>query len=286
MSKVITIENNIDGTYRRYRSIKGLQKIHEDYGLWIVFGHAFSKSYSAVHTEPIPRSFDFYTISHLQSGHGWFWTPENGRQTFEPGEAVMIRPNMIQDYNGFDTYDEDFICFNGPLADHLARAGIIKMGIIRIGKVRRLLPIIKMAADPRKDSQLKANIALQTLLMDLYFENKKRQNNSQAAEIEKLISIIIKNPEKWWSVSDMAEMVKLSLNQFIRVFTAHTGMTPKKYIDNFKIKLAAEALHNSSDTLSQIAEQLGYQDPFHFSKRFKEITGVSPAEYRKRTSFS
>ncbi len=106
--------------------------------------------------------------------------------------------------------------------------------------------------------------------------------NPHHRALEALIAHLSKHPERWMTVEDMSAMVKLSMNQFIRVFTAHTGLTPKKYLDELKIKHAAAALRNPGRTVGQIAEYFGYRDQFHFSKRFKKLTGMSPAEYRRK----
>ena len=267
---------------RVYRLIKGRQKIHEDYGLWICLGK--SGCVSKAHHDPLPRCFEFYNISHMWKGRGWFWTQDAGRREFSAGEGVMLEPGLIHDYNSCGTsYHEDFICFTGPVADQLARSGVFTPGIKKISPVRILLPIIEMASDPGRESQIKANIALQELLVKLYFENlDTEKDNPRIDSIDELIRHIIKDPSKWWTVSGMAESVNLSINQFIRVFTEHTGLTPKKYIDTFKIRIAAEALHDSREPLAKLSEKLGYRDQFHFSRRFKEITGLSPAEYRRQ----
>ncbi|OGV33424.1 MAG: hypothetical protein A2020_07680 [Lentisphaerae bacterium GWF2_45_14] len=280
MSNLI-IEDNLLRKVRIYKLLKGQQKIHDDYGLWICLGKAGCTS--VAHHDPIPRSFEFYNISHMWKGRGWFWTPKEGRNNFNAGYGVMLQPGLTHDYNGYDSYTEDFICFTGPLADRMARSGIITPGIKKIGPLRLLPPIIEMASNPSRDSQIKANIALQNILVKLYFENLHDEKKSSSNDaIENLIQEIISTPSKWWTVSEMAETVNLSINQFIKVFTKQTGLTPKKYIDTLKIKLAAETLHNSSENLAQLAARLGYRDPFHFSKRFKEITGFSPANYRQQ----
>ena len=58
-------------------------------------------------------------------------------------------------------------------------------------------------------------------------------------------------------------------------------MLPKAYIEKWKLKLAAGKLLTSNDSLASIAQSLGYQDQFHFSRRFKLRIGVSPGQYRK-----
>lgn len=71
-----------------------------------------------------------------------------------------------------------------------------------------------------------------------------------------------------------------------RIFAAFSGNThglsPKDYLDHYKIRLAQEQLVATTCTLAEIAGNLGYLDPFHLSRRFKALTGLSPREYRTR----
>lgn len=259
-----------------------LRQVHRDYGLWIFLATRFSIKPDTFHTKPIPRYFNFYNISHLLDGNGWLWTPENGTKDFPAGHGVTMTPGTIHDYNAYDHYDEDFLCFGGPLADHLARAGIIHPGSLHIGAARRLLPIIELANDPSHDSQIMAALQLQNLLVGLYMEHRSGTKNPHYEAISSLVSMIRATPEKWWSVNDMAEMVNLSINQFMRVFSKATGMTPKKYCENYKLQLAAEQLRTSRKSIGSIAFSLGYRDQFHFCKRFHLFSGFSPSEYRRK----
>ena len=48
-----------------------------------------------------------------------------------------------------------------------------------------------------------------------------------------------------------------------------------------KIRIAADLLCDGNGTVAAVARRLGFLDPYHFSRRFKEIMGVSPRDYRK-----
>ena len=80
----------------------------------------------------------------------------------------------------------------------------------------------------------------------------------------------------------MAELCNLSTTHFNLVFKRHTGMTPKFYIDNVKMLMAVEMLSSNNMTVKQIAAQLGFSDQYHFSRRFRQIKGVSPKIYREK----
>ncbi len=278
---VIDIKNN--SQYTVHQLIKKIPQPNAAYGLWII---SFRKhNISPRRHKIIPRYFEFYGLTHLTKGTGWYWNKDNQRKIIEKNYGVLTSPGTIHDYCSSETdYVEDSICFAGPIADLLFKSGIISDGIIKIGFERRLLPIFKYAEDPSYDSQIKANFALQKLLIDCYFENKKTADNDNYPQITYQIEQIQQNPGKWWSSQQMAEHCNLSENQFRKVFKTKTGIAPKQYIDQVKIKHASGLLCNSSKPITEIAVILGYNNPYHFSHRFKCLTGMAPEHYRRHYS--
>lgn len=268
-----------------YKLLEKMPEFNAEYGLWII---AFQRnSVTSGRTEILPRQFEFYGLSHLLSNSGWYWRAGEHTVRFDKGCGVLSSPGTIQDYKSQDgDYIEDSICFTGPVADQLFNSGIISDGIVRIGTERRLLPIFELAENPSWDSQIMANIALQKLLVDIYLESKNNPDGDNYPRLTSLIDQIHRKPGRWWSGSEMAEMCDLSTNQFRMVFTRRTGMTPKQYVDQVKIKRACELLCATRQSVSRIAKALGYVDQYHFSRRFKNLTGMSPSSYREHYTIS
>jgi AraC-like DNA-binding protein len=266
--------------YDVHRLPRGIQSIHQDYGLWIC--HCGRGGCSRGVYPGFYRYFEYYSISHLHDGDGEFRIPEEPDQTMVPGDCIVIAPNFVHWYGcREEKYCEDAICFAGPLADALFKCGVLANGIQEMGRARRLLPIIELAADPAHDAQINANAALQKLLVDLYNENRHRERKEDRHPIGELLIELKKSTRKWWTVSEMAEFCNLSEAQFRRVFRDQTGILPKIYVDQLKIRQVAERLAHSKDSIARIAGEFGYVDPFHFSRRFKKLTGFSPTRYRE-----
>jgi AraC-like DNA-binding protein len=266
---------------RVYKNQPGEKETHRKAGFRI--SH-FQRSivYEAL-DEITPRTFDYYSLCHLIEGKGWYWSPGKEKQYFSVGEGVISTPGFVQSYGGdHSTFIEDFICFDGPVADFLYQSGVIRNGIVKIGPIRRLLPVIKDALNLSDSGQINANISLQVLLHDLYRENFLDAKSNSLDGIDKLLEKLSSSVNQWWSVAEMAEFCHLSENHFRRLFKNRTGMSPKHYSDCLKMQIASERLLSTDFTLNLIADQLGYVDRFHFSKVFKRIKGLSPDLFRRQ----
>jgi AraC-like DNA-binding protein len=66
-----------------------------------------------------------------------------------------------------------------------------------------------------------------------------------------------------------------------RLFRRYGHQSPYQYLLRLKMSLAAEQLHQPGALVKQVAEQTGFGDPFHFSRAFKSIFGLSPDAFRR-----
>ncbi|WP_372651066.1 helix-turn-helix domain-containing protein [Draconibacterium sp.] len=79
----------------------------------------------------------------------------------------------------------------------------------------------------------------------------------------------------------LAEKAKMATNAFIRLFSNEVGISVQKYIRNKRIDSACIMLHHSNLSIDEIALKTGFADRYHFSRIFKQSTGISPARYKK-----
>lgn len=82
------------------------------------------------------------------------------------------------------------------------------------------------------------------------------------------------------TVAYFAEKLNLSANYFGDLIKKESGKSALEYIQSKVIDLAKEKIYHSEKTISQIAYEIGYRYPQHFTRLFKEKVGVSPLEYR------
>lgn len=85
-----------------------------------------------------------------------------------------------------------------------------------------------------------------------------------------------------WSVASLANRARLQERTFLRRFKAATGLRPTEYVQQIRMAKAREALELTRRPIEQIAWEVGYGDPSAFRKLFNRVTGLPPAEYRRR----
>jgi AraC-like DNA-binding protein len=85
---------------------------------------------------------------------------------------------------------------------------------------------------------------------------------------------------------NLAEKAQMATNAFIRLFSNEVGISVQKYIRNKRIDRACIMLHHSNLSVDEIALNTGFADRYHFSRIFKQSTGISPARYRKEFGMS
>ncbi len=78
------------------------------------------------------------------------------------------------------------------------------------------------------------------------------------------------------TVKQLAHMARLSTWRFTPIFQELTGKKPLHYVTDLRINCAKELLLRKNEPLRSIAQEVGYMDEYCFSRRFRQITGMSP----------
>ena len=85
-----------------------------------------------------------------------------------------------------------------------------------------------------------------------------------------------------WTLDDLARLAGLSRTALAERFRTALGDTPLSHLRTLRMQKAMQVLSETSTTLEQVAQAVGYQDAFGFSKVFKRTTGVSPRAFRQQ----
>jgi AraC family transcriptional regulator len=98
--------------------------------------------------------------------------------------------------------------------------------------------------------------------------------------ILQVVSFIESNLWSPMELESLAQKANLSKFHFCRVFKRYTGMNPMKYVNSLRISRAKELLGGNKNSVSLVANEVGFRDLSNFIRQFKKNTGVTPTAYR------
>ena len=111
---------------------------------------------------------------------------------------------------------------------------------------------------------------------------QKRNAGTQNQTIEDIIEYIEANLNLRITLNQTADKFGFNPNYLSQLFSKHMGCTFIGYVNAQKINKAKLLLLESDAKVYEIAEKLGFENAFYFSKVFKKYTGLSPREYTRR----
>lgn len=121
---------------------------------------------------------------------------------------------------------------------------------------------------------------------DLSIEGiRRRMNHSTLIKrdprIQVVVDYLIFHPTEPFDTAFLSEMAQMSPSTLRRLFKEHTGKSPGDFVKDLRMVTAARRLLTTDLGVSQIAYEVGYDDPNYFARMFKKSFGISPREYRK-----
>lgn len=117
-----------------------------------------------------------------------------------------------------------------------------------------------------------------------HFHSKPTTHMQQTYENELLNDILLYIDDNIYekiSVSTLCEHFCISTSMLHSLFKKNMNNTAKNYINELKLSKSKELIRNSTHTLSEISEMLGFSSIHYFSKKFKSYFNISPTEYSK-----
>ena len=117
-----------------------------------------------------------------------------------------------------------------------------------------------------------------------YIDTLQDSNNWLSAlshpELSNALAKIHAEPAQPWTVESLAEQCCMSRSKFATLFSQILGTSPLAYLQQHRLRLAAQYLRNKQVTIQQIAHRVGYNSETAFSQSFKRQYQMSPSQYR------
>lgn len=221
-------------------------------------------------------------------GSGTFIDHHDRRYTLKPGILFMRLPGLEQQ----SIYDEDSDYAECHISiDRFTSAELLQAALINTEQVCCALPLskanlqlIKSFYDllARQDAQIyDGSLLLQALALIDHWQRLSNDGIVQSPEAQKVkqaCQIIVEHGLSSLALADVAAQLHISEVQLRRAFGRQLGMSPRTWYSRYRFGRACELL--SELPVNEVAERLGFCDPYSFSTQFKKHMGVSPSHYR------
>ncbi len=144
--------------------------------------------------------------------------------------------------------------------------------------------------DPQPGGVLIAHYLAKMMLVQalrIYLQESGRDSHGWLSALsDKQMSTAIASmhdePAHDWTVEELAQRVGMSRSAFSLKFKDTVGESPIEYLTRWRMLVAEDRIDTTSESISEIAQSLGYDSPSAFAKVFKKLTGYPPRERRNR----
>jgi len=276
---------------------------HEDESVFFAF-RTMEENHKRMESEVSPpHRHDFYTILLVKKACGSHFI-DYEEYKMEPQTIFFVSPGQVHQVvvrndepsGDIIMFSEEFLSRNYISEEFITNLGMFSCGVntppIHLseescGKICRLSNEIEMAFEG--DSPFKFDIIsshLKLLLIECnYYAVPPYDVNPQSIQsgkplIKTFRELLNKQVYDWHKVNEYAEVMNISPDYLNNVIKSNIGKTAKEMIaDRIILEAKRMGLHTQLST-KEIAYQLGYDDPSHFSKFFKNVSGQSFTDFR------
>ncbi|AMR30813.1 AraC family transcriptional regulator [Mucilaginibacter sp. PAMC 26640] len=280
-----------------------VSKEDEDWGLTVLNAgctHIEASKAYPFENHPAHHNFNWsswrilqeYQIIYITKGQGIFESESVKQTTVRAGTLIVLFPNERHRYKPDNQtgWDEYWVGIKGEIIDKLLISSYLKRDTpcLYIGFNESIFNlyncIIEKTKQERPGYQPLISGAVLHLIGTSYAIIK--QNAVETKDDENIINrsrlLFRSNISNPYSAEQAAQELNVGYSWFRKLFKNYTGLSPGQYYLQLKIEKAKELLSNSNVPVKEVSIVLNFESSFYFSTIFKEKSGLTPTEYRKR----
>ncbi|MNB72012.1 HTH-type transcriptional activator Btr [compost metagenome] len=237
-----------------------------------------------------PRTSPYYYLIFVLKGSG-ILRQNHETYNLQPNDVFCLFPQVQHEYytNPDDLLHKAFIAFDGKHALRLLeRIGLTphhshSAGLLSPELMEVLEEFFRLAESREGRNTDLGRLAMFHLIFDrlgILANGRNGVDSRKVTWLQKGREYMEIHYAEGITVEKAAEHAGVERTYFTKQFRKAYGITPILFIQELKMKEARQLLEQTSYTLAEIADSVGYPDLFSFSKAFKRHTGIPPARYR------
>ena len=272
----------IDFSKANPRSWDGEKNVRINYGLYCIF----LKDVKGCDLRYGQNYYDYQEGTLVFVAPGQMMVIETDGQVYQPkGYALVFHPDLIRGTSlGRIIHEYNFFSYNANEALHLSE----RERQIVLDCFSKIEFELQQNIDKHSKKLIASNIELFLNYCERFYDRqfitRDNVNKGILEKFEELLNGYFSSdkPQEIGlpSVAYFAEELHLSPNYFGDLIKKETGKSAKEYIQDKTIDVAKTKTFDSDKTVNEIAYELGFKYPQHFTRLFKQRVGLSPNEYR------
>jgi AraC-like DNA-binding protein len=213
-------------------------------------------------------------------GGGTYYQKPNVRLPVTKGSMILVHPRRAHAYGPEPggRWDEIYLVFRGDVFNAWEQALEPLQAVAQMREVPGLFKTMRHAATAADPAT--AMVLVQQVLAEFLKHSRAASPLVRPHWIDEAKHSFVDSngqitPRK------VARQLGIAYENFRKAFTRHTGISPGRFASGIVAEHAGHLLRHTDLPLREVARQLGFCDEFHFSKRFKQTTGMTPSMFRE-----
>jgi AraC-like DNA-binding protein len=234
------------------------------------------------------RILGSYALVYVLDGGGSYSDALNRTYRIRAGDLLVLFPDIGHQYGPgeHEHWSEWYCVFDGPVFDLWQRAGLLNPDrpVYHLEPIAKWRDRFEAVLQPGMRTLAERTIVLSRFLQTLT-EALLAESGSQLpvmpSAIARACQVLETDLHEDVDLAAVAAEVGLTYETFRKQFRQSVGVAPARYRLIRRIDAACSMLQHTDLTAKAIAARVGFGDEFHFSRSFKQVTGVPPSEFRR-----
>lgn len=236
------------------------------------------------------RSLKGFYMVYIPTGGGILETKEKNFEV-NPGDMLMLYNNEWHRYkpNSEEGWEEYWIGFEGDFFEDSIKQEVFpesKSYVKHLGYKEEIIFLMSQSLELiRRNTNGYRKILSGILIQLLAYTITSEENEFKTGEEDianKTIKTIRTQLYKEIDFEELASKFNLSYSRFRTIFKQQTGIAPQQYLIQERIQNAHRLLSNTDKGIKEIASLTGFRSVYYFSRIFRQKTGLSPTEVRRK----
>jgi AraC-like DNA-binding protein len=229
-----------------------------------------------------------YVLLYVTRGQGTFLAEGRAPERVGPGTVIVLFPGVPHWYAP-DTatgWDEYWVGFRGTQADRLAANGFLSrqhpvfpLGYLDL-VLHHFLELVEIAKVEPPYFQQKMGALVLNLLADVLSCSHQQAFDSEAEEMVRRARFDLEEHVlDSVDINELSRRLGTTYSVLRKTFKEYTGLSPYQFYLHLKVNLAKRLLQEGRLSVKEVAYELGFDNPYYFSRLFKSKTGLPPSEW-------